>query len=102
MFTVTVGFDASGNSRTRMPLGSEYSVIPSTDATCVAFGAACAARWPGRAWLGRVCALTVVAADRSVRARMPTRASRRGREPKLIFPPDGYSRSAALADRSEE
>src|SRR5690242_156425 len=30
MFTVVCGFDLSGKSRTRSPLGSRYSVMPST------------------------------------------------------------------------
>ena len=33
MLTVTVGRDGSGKSRTRRPLSSRYSVIPSTDVT---------------------------------------------------------------------
>jgi hypothetical protein len=33
MFTVIVGLDASGKSSTRSPLGSRYSVMPSTAAT---------------------------------------------------------------------
>src|SRR5690348_14424358 len=48
MFTVVVGFDASGKSRTRSPLGSEYSVIPSTDVTRVSGGSADDALRPAR------------------------------------------------------
>jgi len=33
MFTVMVDFDGSGNSNTRKPLLSLYSVIPSTEVT---------------------------------------------------------------------
>ena len=33
MFTVTVGLDGSGKSRTRSPFASRYSVIPSTSVT---------------------------------------------------------------------
>ncbi|MFO0890523.1 MAG: hypothetical protein U0790_15445 [Isosphaeraceae bacterium] len=33
--TVTLGLDASGKRSTRRPLGSRYSVIPSTEATLV-------------------------------------------------------------------
>src|SRR5260221_8141059 len=32
MFTVTLGFDGSGNSSTRSPLVKVYSVMPSTEA----------------------------------------------------------------------
>ena len=49
MFTVVVGFDGSGKSSTRSPLGSEYSVIPSTDATFVSAGRADAAAREARA-----------------------------------------------------
>jgi hypothetical protein len=33
MFTVMVCFDGSGNSSTRRPLASRYSVMPSTEVT---------------------------------------------------------------------
>src|SRR6266851_1112455 len=43
MFTVTLGWDASGNSKTCSPLGSEYSVMPSTDVIfCTPAGRVCA------------------------------------------------------------
>src|SRR4029079_9868306 len=45
--TVMVSFDGSGNSSTRMPLASVYSVMPSTEAVC--FGAAVAGRAAGGA-----------------------------------------------------
>src|ERR1044071_6105559 len=35
MFTVTVGFELSGNSSTFKPLSSRYSVMPSTEVTLV-------------------------------------------------------------------
>src|SRR5437016_5147007 len=44
MLTVTVGFDASGSSKTLSPLASRYSVMPSTDGPWVTpFGNASAA-----------------------------------------------------------
>src|SRR2546428_1518601 len=43
MFTVVVGLEASGNSRKRSPLGSVYSVIPSTVDPLVAFTGVAAA-----------------------------------------------------------
>src|SRR5690242_11854584 len=43
--TVMVSFDGSGNSSTRMPLASVYSVMPSTEAVCL--GAALAGRAAG-------------------------------------------------------
>jgi len=43
--TVNVSFEASGNSSTRIPLPSAYSVMPSTLVTCR--GAAGALGWAG-------------------------------------------------------
>src|SRR6478736_2520016 len=49
MFTVTVGLDWSGNSSTRRPLGSRYSVMPSTSVTFTgaagAVATGCVAGW---------------------------------------------------------
>ena len=40
MLTVMVGFDGSGNSSTRRPFASRYSVMPSTEVTRSGAGAA--------------------------------------------------------------
>src|SRR5262249_30268062 len=49
-FTVTFGFDESGNSSTRRPFGKSYSVSPSTDGPfCTPGGSGWAARQEARA-----------------------------------------------------
>src|SRR5215469_4727089 len=53
MFTVTLGFESSGNSSTRRPLGKAYSVIPSAAVTL---------RTPS----GRVCAQAIAANNRAM------------------------------------
>src|ERR1700682_3209303 len=57
MFTVTLGFDGSGNNSTRRPLGNEYSVMPPTDAF---FSTPC-----GRDWANVVIAAITGIASRS-------------------------------------
>src|SRR5688572_22663033 len=49
MLTVIVGLDGSGKSRTLNPLGSLYSLMPSTSVTLTALVGAgrVATRWPG-------------------------------------------------------
>src|SRR5688572_9953532 len=49
MLTVIVGLEGSGKSRIRRPLGSLYSLMPSTSVTFTALVAAglAGARWPG-------------------------------------------------------
>src|SRR5690242_16481186 len=42
MFTVTLGFEGSGNDSTRKPLGYAYSVMPSTEVSfCTPGGRLC-------------------------------------------------------------
>src|SRR5580765_847809 len=85
MLTVMVGFDGSGNSRNRRPLGRLYSVMPSTVGPLVARGGAAGALGAGFAAGGACWGWTRVGAVvRTARARLSTRRSARTADMALL------------------